>query len=111
MHLKKDSYIIITTLCNKEEIANKIVDTLLSKKLVAGSQVSIVQSKYWWNNKIEECNEYKLEFRTKKSLYNEIKRVIDDIHDYDVKEISCHEIIKANPEFLSWIDINTKEEP
>lgn len=26
-----DKYIIVTTLCNKEEIANKIVDTLLEK--------------------------------------------------------------------------------
>ena len=34
-----DKYIIVTTLCNKEEIANKIIDTLLEKKLVAGSQV------------------------------------------------------------------------
>ena len=29
-----DKYIIVTTLCNKEEIANKIIDTLLEKKLV-----------------------------------------------------------------------------
>lgn len=32
-----DKYIIVTTLCNSEEIANKIVRTLLEKKLVAGS--------------------------------------------------------------------------
>lgn len=41
-----DKYIVVTTLCNKEEIANKIVNTLLEKKLVAGSQVSRVHSKY-----------------------------------------------------------------
>lgn len=38
-------YIIVTTLCNKEEIANEIVETILSKKLVAGSQISKVHSK------------------------------------------------------------------
>lgn len=37
-----DKYIVVTTLCNKEEIANKIINTLLEKKLVAGSQVSKV---------------------------------------------------------------------
>ena len=56
-----DKYIIVTTLCNKEEIANKIIDTLLEKKLIVGSQVTKVHSKYWWNNKLEECDEYKLE--------------------------------------------------
>lgn len=42
-----NEYIIVTTFCDKEEIANKIVDTLLEKRLVAGSQLSKVHSKYW----------------------------------------------------------------
>lgn len=29
-----DKYIIVTTLCNKMEIANKIQETLLNKKLI-----------------------------------------------------------------------------
>ena len=49
-----DKYIIVTTLCNKKEIANKIIDTLFLKKLVSGSQISKVHSKYWWNNTLEE---------------------------------------------------------
>ncbi len=52
-----NKYIIVTTLCNKEEIANKIINTLLEKRLVAGTQISKVHSKYWWNNNLEECIE------------------------------------------------------
>ena len=103
-----NKYIIVTTLCNKEEIANTIIDTLLQKKLVVGSQISKVYSKYWWNNQLEESNEYKLEFRTKESLFNEIKDEINKITDYEVAEISSYEIISANKEFLKWIDDNTK---
>ena len=40
-----DKYIIVTTLCDKEKIANKIIDTLLQKRLVVGSQISKVHSK------------------------------------------------------------------
>ena len=101
-------YIIITTLCNKEKIANKIVETLLSKKLVAGSQISKVHSKYWWKNQLEECYEYKIEFRSKEDLFDEIKEEINKIHDYEVAEISCNEILNADVEFLKWIDDNTK---
>lgn len=103
-----NKYIIVTTLCNKEEIANKITDILLEKRLVAGSQMSKVYSKYWWNNQLEECDEYKLEFRTKESLFNEIKDEINKIHDYEIAEISSFEIVNANIEFLKWIDDNTK---
>lgn len=103
-----DKYIIVTTLCDKEEIANKIVNTLLEKKLVAGSQLSKAHSKYWWNNELEECNEYKLEFRTKESLFTEIENEIKKIHDYETAEISYFEIKDANKDFLSWIDKETK---
>ena len=103
-----DKYIIVTTLCNKEEIANKIVDVLLEKRLIAGSQVSKVHSKYWWNNKLEECDEYKLEFRTKEKFFSKIESEIKKKHDYDVAEISYSEIKNANKEFLNWIDENVK---
>ena len=98
-----DKYIVVTTLCNKEEIANKIVNTLLEKKLVAGSQVSRVHSKYWWNNELEESDEYKLEFRTKESLFSKIENEIKKIHNYETAEISYSEIKGASKEFLDWI--------
>lgn len=103
-----DKYIIVTSLCDKEEIANKIIDTLLEKKLVAGSQLSKVYSKYWWNHELEECDEYKLEFRTKESLFVEIENEIKKIHDYETAEILYSEIKGANKDFLYWIDKETK---
>ena len=103
-----DKYIIVTTLCNKEQIANKIIDVLLEKRLVAGSQLSKVHSKYWWNNELEQCDEYKLEFRTKESLFTEIESEIKKIHDYKTAEISCIEITNANSQFINWIDNQVK---
>ena len=103
-----NKYIIITTLCDKEEIANKIIDTLLEKRLVAGSHVMKIHSKYWWNNKLEECGEYKLEFRTKESKFSEIENEIKKIHNYEVAEISSFEIKNASKEILNWIDENIK---
>ena len=88
--------------------SNKIIDTLLEKKLVAGSQLSKVYSKYWWNNKLEECDEFKIEFRTKENLYYEIENEINKIHDYKVCEISYNEINGASKVFLNWIDENVK---
>lgn len=76
----------------------------MEKKLVAGSQVFKVHSKYWWNNELEECDEYKLEFRTKESLFYEIMK----IHDYETAEISYSEITNGSKEFLNWIDSNIR---
>lgn len=95
-----DKYIIVTTFCNKESIANQIIKTVLENKLAAGSQISKVHSKYWWNNK--------LEFRTKENLLDEIKDEINKINDYEVAEISFYEIKSLSQEFLNWIDKNIK---
>ena len=103
-----DKYIIVTMLCDKKEIANKIINVLLEKKLVAGSQMTKVHSKYWWDNKLEECDEYKLEFRTKQSLFDKVKDEIIKIHDYECPEISSYEIVNADSEFLKWIDDSIK---
>ena len=103
-----NEYIIVTTLCDKEEIAKMIENVLLEKKLVAGSQISKVHSKYWWNNSLEECLEYKLEFRTKRYLFSEIEYEIKKIHDYETPEISCCKIINASKDFFNWIDESIK---
>lgn len=102
-------YIIVTTLCDKQEIADKIVNSLLELKLAAGSQVSKVRSKYWWNNEFEECEEFKIEFRTKRSLFKEIEAAIKKIHDYEVAEISSVEIEESSEDFFNWIDQNVKK--
>ena len=101
-----DKYIIVTTLCDKKEIANKIINVLLEKKLVAGSQIAKVHSKYLWNNQLEECDEYKVEFRTRESKFSIIESEIKKIHNYEVAEISYCEIKNASKEFFDWIDKN-----
>ena len=104
-----ERYIIVTTLCKDKRIAETICDTLLNKHLVAGCQVSKVDSKYWWNERLELAHEYKLEFRTVESFFDLIKDEITEIHDYEVPEISAIEFRDASDEFLAWISENTTE--
>ena len=102
-----EKYIIVTTLCKDKNIAESICDTLLNKNLVAGCQVSKVDSKYWYNGNLEMAHEYKLEFRTVYSFFELIKETISEIHNYEIPEISAIEFFDANDEFVEWIDNNT----
>ncbi|MBR3280777.1 MAG: divalent-cation tolerance protein CutA [Clostridia bacterium] len=104
-----ERYIIVTTLCKDKKIAEGICDTLLIKNLVAGCQVSRVDSKYWWDGNLEMAHEYKLEFRTVESFFDMIKDEITELHDYEVPEISAIELRDANDEFLEWVSQNTVE--
>ena len=104
-----ERYIVVTTLCKDKKVAENICDTLLNKNLVAGCQVSRVDSKYWYNGGLQLAHEFKLEFRTVASFFDLIKDEITELHDYEVPEISCVELRDANDEFLAWIDQYTTE--
>ncbi len=99
-----DKYIIVKVLCDKNEVVNNIVDSVLKKKLVAGCQIYECKSKYYWNNEVEQANEYLIEMRSKLSKFDEIEKLVEEFHNYDVCEISYVEILGANKEFLNWID-------
>lgn len=101
-----DKYIVVSTYCDKEEIADQIVSTLLSKRLVTGCQITKIKSKYWWAGEIELSDEFAINMRSKESLFPIIEQEIKKIHDYEVAEISYREIMGASTEFFEWIDEN-----
>ncbi len=47
--------------------------------------------------------------RTREDLFFDVQRVIKEIHNYEVPEISYFEIKGGNKEFLNWIDEETHE--
>ena len=95
--------IIVTTLSDNLDNINKIQKELLEKHLVSGCQVSEVNSTYWWNNKINESKEYKLEVRTLEKLFSDIELIIKQNHNYELPEISYYEI-KGSKEILDSIN-------
>ena len=104
----KMKYIVVKTFCDNEEIADKIIDNLLEKRLISGAQKEEISSSYFWNNEIVKNKEFKLEFRTRANLFEEIKKEIEILHNYKVPEITAFEIIDGNKDFFNWIYENTK---
>ena len=98
----------ISVLCDSNAFASRIQDLLLEKKLISGCQISKVNSKYWWNGQLEDITEYKLDLKTRISLYQKIYEEIRSIHDYEVFELSYYEI-GGNKEFLEWINNETSD--
>lgn len=98
-----EKYIVVTTLSDNLNIIKNIQKGLLEKRLVSGCQISEVNSTYWWNNEINESNEYKLEVRTLEKLFSKIELIIKQNHNYELPEISYYEI-NGSKEILEWIN-------
>ena len=99
---------VITTACNKREIADSIIKSLLEKRLVSVCQVFDINSTYWWEDKIVNEPEFFIQMKTKKELFEEVRDEIRRIHDYDLCEIASYDIDDGSEEFINWLKYETR---
>lgn len=105
--MKVSDYCIIGTTTDTKENADLITQTLLQKKLVACVQSSTVKSSYRWQEKIILADEIQLQMKTKKSLFDLIKKEIETLHTYETPEIIMVDLLNANDFYLEWIEKET----
>ena len=97
-------YIIVFVTAPNNKV-KKIIDQLLTKKLVACINViKNVSSYYWWENKICTDKESLLIIKTKKVLFKKLLNEIKKVHPYKVPEIISIKMSEGNKEYLNWID-------
>ena len=103
-----NKYIMITTTFDNKDEANKISELLLKERLVSCCQISNITSSYHWKGKIEHTEEYLLQMKSKKELYNQIEKIILENHSYETPQLVAYDIIDGYKEYLNWIGKETK---
>jgi periplasmic divalent cation tolerance protein len=97
-------YCVVLTTFSKEETGEKIISSLLTKKLAACIQVQKISSYYWWNGHVANDPESLLFIKTKCNLYEEVEKDILTNHDYEVPEIIKLPIENGFLGYLNWMD-------
>jgi len=105
--MKPSEFCIIITSTDSRENATLITQTLLEKKLAACVQSSTVQSAYRWQGKVISSEEFRLEIKTRASLYDEVKAQITALHIYEIPEILMLPLMDGNAAYLKWIEEET----
>lgn len=101
-------YIMISTTFEDKEEANRLIEILLEKRLVSCCQMSDIESSYHWKGKIEHTNEFLVQMKTKKELFDEIKKTIVSNHSYEIPQLVAYDIADGLQEYLDWIEEETK---
>lgn len=105
----EEKYIQIVVSAPEEKIASDIAEKLLVARLVACVQVSSqVISYYRWKGKIEKAVEVLLYIKTSERRYNDVEKMVLELHPYDVPEIIALPILQGNKNYLSWVEENVK---
>ena len=98
-----EKYCQVTVSASNKKQAEKIVQVLCSKRLVAGTLMTEGKSKFWWNNKLIDKIYFNIScfsvIKKKEAIISEVRK----IHE-DKCPIIAFSIIDGNTELLSWID-------
>ena len=98
-------FITIDTPANAQKLADKL---LTARKAACVNIIPQVSSQYWWQGKIEKADELMLVVKTRAILLDELIALVKQNHPYSVPEIIALPIIGGNPDYLSWLDSETK---
>ena len=98
-------YIQVFTTTDKKENAQEIAREVVQKRLAACVQiVGPIASVYWWDDNVEDSQEWLLIMKSRKKLYKDLEEAIKGIHPYEVPEIVALQVTAGNQHYLDWID-------
>ena len=104
----ENEYSVVIATCPDQETAKGIIGVLMEKRLAACVQIFPIESVYTWDGKLCLDREFALHMKTRAALFDEIKAAIVENHGYEVPEIIQIPITDGLPEYLKWIDGNTR---
>ncbi|MFC1540629.1 divalent-cation tolerance protein CutA [Candidatus Margulisiibacteriota bacterium] len=95
--------------CKNKGEADKIGNHLVEDRLAAGVNIiNGVNSIYWWQDKVQAGQEAILIAKTKEALVPELIAKVKSLHSYAVPCVVSLPITDGNPDFLDWIQKETK---
>ncbi len=100
---KQSGVLVISTYPNEESIAEISTNLIVAKKLCACISLTKVRSIYYWNNKLEDQEEFIVFFKTTKMRATSLKEEIRRLHPYEVPEILELKLDKVSRDYLSWL--------
>ena len=100
-----EQFIQISTTVDKQDIAEKIANALVEKRLAGCVQVSgPIVSIYKWKGQTERTQEWLCTAKTRQNLYTEVEKAIKAVHPYDTPEIIATPILAGSEDYLSWLE-------
>jgi periplasmic divalent cation tolerance protein len=100
----KEKFVIVLVTAPDMKIARKLALAALEARLVAcANLLPKIESRYWWQNKIETGSEVLLLLKTRQSRLAELEKVIVATHPYDTPEFIVVPICRGNRRYLSWL--------
>ena len=101
--------LVLCTAPAEGETAAELAAGLVEARLAACvNLVPGLRSFYRWQGKVHDDPEVQLFIKTRRRLYPELQRWLQDHHPYDVPEILALPIDQGAPTYLDWLTEQTE---
>lgn len=95
---------VITTAGTKDD-ACRIARSLVEQRLAGCVQiVGPITSTYWWEDEINEDEEYMCLIKTRQNLFTTVEAAIKAVHPYDTPEILAMPVTAGSQNYLDWLN-------
>jgi periplasmic divalent cation tolerance protein len=95
---------VVTTIAERKD-AEALADAVLESRLAACVQISgPIDSRYWWNGRIEKSSEWLLTIKTRRDLYKRLEKLLLEQHPYDQPEIIGTPVAEVSAGYLKWLN-------
>lgn len=100
---------VLTTVDSTSE-ADRLGRSITGERLAACVQiVGPIRSLYWWQDKLDDAQEWLLVIKTTSERLPDLERHIKANHSYETPEITGTAISWGSAEYLSWISAETRQ--
>ncbi len=100
-----DEFIVVYVTVGSSDEGDRLARALIEERLAACvNRVRSVQSVYRWEGQVEQSEEELLIIKTKRELFNQLKKRVQDLHSYSVPEIIALPILEGSKDYLKWLD-------
>jgi periplasmic divalent cation tolerance protein len=100
---------LVTTTTEKKD-AEALAQAVLDSRLGACVQLSgPIESRYWWNGRIETASEWTVTIKTRRDLYRPLEKLLLEMHPYDQPEIIATAVSEISAGYLKWLTEQVKD--
>jgi uncharacterized protein involved in tolerance to divalent cations len=97
--------IVVFSMCDSEQEAERIAASLVEKRLAACVNVIRgVKSVYRWKGAVERSDETMLVIKSTRAHFDKLRAELVGMHTYEVPEVIALPIVDGSPAYLEWID-------
>ena len=103
--MEKSDYVVVFITTNTTGEAQQIAFLLLERRQAACVNIiPEVDSRFWWEGKLDSARESLLVIKTRASRLPQIINLVKEVHSNTVPEIIAMPIIGGNQDYLDWMD-------